>query len=148
MLVSEVTTDDLETREADADPIVKSVSVNDETDKLNGVSSDALGTPTIVVASDSVAMSQVSYFATAAVPTRQQVRQEVKSKRPLKVTVVDELNISSGEFRTLQETDEKLQRYRESAKNPPSDSDNRPKQFVIKHGLLYRIYKQNPHVDY
>ena len=146
-LVSRVSTDDLEMGETDADPIVKSVSANDETDKLHKSGSEELSTPTIVVARDSETVSQVSDFATSAVQTRQQVRQETKSKRPLKVTVVDELNISSDEFRTLQETDDKLQRYWELAKSPPSDRDNRPNQFVIKHGLLYRIYKPNPHVD-
>jgi hypothetical protein len=35
MLVSEVSTDDLEMGEAYTDPIVKFVSVNDETDKLS-----------------------------------------------------------------------------------------------------------------
>jgi len=44
----------------------------------------------------------------SAVQTREQVRKETVKKRPLKVTVVDELNITSDEFRVLQESDEKL----------------------------------------
>ena len=97
-IVSEVSTDNFEMGEAHADPIVTSVSVNDETDKLNASSGEELSTPTIVVARDNETVSQVSDFATAAVQTRQQVRQEAKSKRPLKVTVVNELNISLMNF--------------------------------------------------
>ena len=47
----------------------------------------------------------------AAVQTRDQVRQETTKRRPLKITVIDELNIISGEFKVLQESDEKLQKY-------------------------------------
>ena len=83
----------------------------------------------------------------SAVQTRQQSANETKSKRPLKVTVIDALSLSPENFRILQETDEKLMRYWDLAKNPPTDTDDRPNKYVIKHGLLYRVYKQNPHVD-
>jgi Integrase zinc binding domain/Integrase core domain len=83
----------------------------------------------------------------SAVQTRQQNANVMKSKRPLKVTVIDALSLSPENFRILQETDEKLVRYWDLAKNPPIDIANRPSKYVIKHGLLYRVYKQNPHVD-
>ena len=81
----------------------------------------------------------------AAVQTRDQVRKETTKRRPLKVTVIDELNITSDEFRVLQENDEKLQKYWELARDPPSGE--KPSQYLIKQGLLYRKYQQNPHIE-
>jgi hypothetical protein len=56
-------------------------------------------------------------------------------------TVVDALNITPKEFQILQENDEKLLRFWKLAKSPSSNDDDRPNQFVIKHGLVYHDYR-------
>ena len=81
----------------------------------------------------------------AAVQTRGQHRDDARSKRPLKVTVVDALNITPDEFRLLQESDDKLHKLWQLALNPPVDCDLMRHKFVIKNGLLYRNYKPGPH---
>ena len=55
-----------------------------------------------------------------AVRKRAHIKREVQSIRPFKVTMVDELNITTDEFKKLQEEDEKLQGCWEKARGEPT----------------------------
>jgi hypothetical protein len=86
--------------------------------------------------------------SSAAVQTRSQRERESKSLKPLKVTVIDALNIKPDEFRKLQETDAKLQKLWQLAVNPPVDPERVKHKFEVKNGLLYRKYRNGPHDEY
>jgi len=80
----------------------------------------------------------------AAVQTRSQVKKEAQSIRPLKSTIINAIDVSPEEFQKLQESDEKLQIYFEKAKNEDvSDQSDHKSKYVLKKGLLYRIYRKN-----
>jgi hypothetical protein len=69
--------------------------------------------------------------SSAAVQTRSQRERESKSLKPLKVTVIDALNIKPDEFRKLQETDAKLQKLWQLAVNPPVDPERVKHKFEV-----------------
>ena len=80
----------------------------------------------------------------AAVQTRSQIKKEAQSVRPLKSTIINAIDVSPEEFRRLQESDERLQLYFERARNESiSDQSDHKSQYVMKKGLLYRIYRKN-----
>jgi hypothetical protein len=83
----------------------------------------------------------------AAVQTRHQVFEEAKSKRSLKVTEIDAINITPEDFIKMQECDDKLHKYWDLAKNPPGCAAERKGKYIVKRGLLYREYREGPHTD-
>ena len=84
----------------------------------------------------------------AAVQTRAAKAAEAANSnpRPLKVTKVEGLDIDYEKFKSLQEQDESLAKYWDLARQQ-SDRDDSKAQFVIKRGLLYRLYRAGPDSD-
>jgi RNase H-like domain found in reverse transcriptase/Reverse transcriptase (RNA-dependent DNA polymerase)/Integrase zinc binding domain/SCAN domain len=80
----------------------------------------------------------------AAVQTRSQVKKEAQSVRPLKSIIINAIDVTPEEFQKLQESDERLQLYFEKAKSEGiSDQSDYKSKYIMKKGLLYRIYKKN-----
>ena len=59
---------------------------------------------------------------------------------------MEALNISCDEFKQMQKEDEKLEKYWKLADEQQSSMKSKVK-FVINDGILYRIYRDGPHVD-
>jgi len=80
-----------------------------------------------------------------AVSTRAQVAAASKSKAPLKVPVLQELQIFSSEVERMQSESEDLKRYFELAETQQSvRSDKKATvRFEKRKGLLYRIYQSS-----
>ena len=96
--------------------------------------------------------SEESSNMNAAVQTRSQVKKETQSIRPLKATVIKAIDVSPEEFQRLQESDERLQKYFEEARQIDSNKIDEQKKerqykFVIKKELLYRIYQKNSETE-
>ena len=80
----------------------------------------------------------------AVVQTRSQVQKEAKSIRPLKSTIISAIDVSPEEFEKLQKSDEKLKPYFEKAQTEDiSDQIDHKSKYVMKKGLLYRIYQKS-----
>ena len=82
----------------------------------------------------------------SAVQTRAQVKDETKSIRPLKHTIIDALNVSPDEFSKLQKEDKTLSKYWKLAEICCDDEISKV-QFKIKNDVLYREYRSGPHDD-
>ena len=84
----------------------------------------------------------------AAVQTRAAKAAEAANSgpRPLKVTKVEDLDVDYEKFKSLQHQDESLAKYWDLAKQQSDRGDSRA-QFVIKRGLLYRLYRAGPDSD-
>ena len=82
----------------------------------------------------------------AAVQTRAQKQNEAKAPKPLKIKKMEALNISCDEFKQMQKEDEKLEKYWKLADEQQSSVKSKAK-FVNNDGILYRIYRDGPHID-
>ena len=82
----------------------------------------------------------------AAVRTGARRRSEAKAPKPLGIKKMGALNISCEEFKQMQKEDEKLEKYWKLADQQQSSVKSKTK-FVKNDGILYRIYRDGPHVD-
>jgi transposase InsO family protein len=76
----------------------------------------------------------------AAVQTRAMVEKESRPPKPLKVTTVTGLEITTDGLIELQQSDETLKKYRELTTSPAADN-NKP-QFLYKKRILYRRFQE------
>jgi len=82
----------------------------------------------------------------SAVQTREQIKAETKSIRPLRHTIIDALHINPDEFSKLQKEDKTLSKYCKLAEIC-CDEDTSKVQFKVKNDVLYREYRSGPHDD-
>jgi len=101
---------------------------------------------TIII--DNIEYQEVMPEFSVAVQTRAQAKREVQSIRPLKMTMVDELNLTPDEFKKLQEDDKNLKVCWDKAKdNTTVEAMSAKGHFEIKNGFLYRKFKPSAHVE-
>ena len=76
----------------------------------------------------------------AAVQTRAMVVNEGKPPKPLKVTTVTGLEVTTDKLVELQQADETLKKYREMTTS--SVAENHKPHFLYKKGILYRHFQE------